>query len=63
MTEGRFRQTDLIACEPLVNEIEEAINATSGEVWNAWVDVLYRISKDPSIHGASGHLLYVGRRV
>jgi enamine deaminase RidA (YjgF/YER057c/UK114 family) len=36
--------------------------AEMNKVWDAWVEVLYRISKDPSIHGASGHLLYVGKK-
>ena len=57
-----FQTLNLIAVEGIVGWIEEAVNATSGEVWDAWVRVNYRIGKDPCVHGAAAHLLYVGRK-
>jgi hypothetical protein len=53
---------DLIAAEGIVGWIEEAVNATNGAVWDTWVRLNYRLAKDPSIHGAAAHLLYVGRK-
>jgi hypothetical protein len=63
LMEGAVARTlDLIACEGIVGGIEEGVNALSGEAWQAWVDVNYRLARDPSVHGAASHLLYVGRR-
>ncbi|MHB0886120.1 MAG: class I SAM-dependent methyltransferase [Bacillota bacterium] len=62
-----FRATGLpvlevIACEGLISMIEDKINETTGEVWEAWVDLNYRLGKDPSVHGAAEHLLAVVRK-
>ncbi len=57
-----FETLDLIACEGVVSMIEEQVNALSGELWEAWVELNYRLGKDPSVHGAAEHLLYVGRK-
>jgi len=62
MEAGGFEQLDLLACEPLVNEIEEKVNATSGELWDWWQNTLYTIARDPSLHGSAAHVLYVGRK-
>lgn len=56
-----LQSLDLIGCEGAVSMIEDKINALTGELWDAWVSVNYRLSKDPSIHGAAEHLLYVGK--
>jgi len=57
-----FKTLDLIACEGVVSMIEEKVNELSGELWEAWVELNYRLGRDPSLHGAAEHLLYVGRR-
>ena len=57
-----FETLDLIACEGVVSMIEEKVNALSGELWEAWVELNYRLGRDPSVHGAAEHLLYVGRK-
>ncbi|HOK54304.1 MAG TPA: methyltransferase domain-containing protein [Armatimonadota bacterium] len=62
MAEAGFEQIDMLACEPLVNEIESRINETEPELHKVWINLLYQIAKDPTIHGAAGHLLYVGRK-
>ncbi|MGY4707295.1 class I SAM-dependent methyltransferase [Candidatus Bipolaricaulota sp. J31] len=56
-----FQTLDLIACEGVVSMIEEGVNGLSGEAWEAWVRLNYRLGKDPTVHGAAEHLLYVGR--
>jgi S-adenosylmethionine-dependent methyltransferase len=52
----------LIAAEGLIAWGDEAVNATSGEVWDAWVALNYQLGKDPSVHGAAAHLLYLGMK-
>jgi hypothetical protein len=39
--------------------IEDGVNALSGEAWEMWVDLNYRVAADPSIHGCVEHLLVV----
>ncbi|MHB8947303.1 MAG: class I SAM-dependent methyltransferase [Bacillota bacterium] len=53
---------DLVACEGLISMIEDKINETTGEVWEAWVELNHRLGKDPSVHGAAEHLLAVARK-
>ena len=60
-TEG-FKTLDLIACEGVISLLEEKVNELSGKLWEAWVELNYRLGRDPSLHGAAEHLLYVGRR-
>jgi len=62
MAEAGFDALDLIACEGVVSMIEEQVNALTGQAWDVWVELNYRLGKDPSVHGAAEHLLYVGRR-
>lgn len=57
-----FETLDLIACEGVISMIEEKINELKGEAFEAWVELNYRLSRDPSIHGAAEHILYVGRK-
>ena len=33
--------------------IDEAVNATAGESWDAWVQLNYQLGKDSSVHGAA----------
>lgn len=60
MAAGGFTPLDLFASDPLVNETDQGINATTGTLWEQWVDALYGIARDPCILGACGHLLFVG---
>lgn len=57
-----FETLDLIACEGVISMIEEKINELTGEAFDAWVELNYQLSKDPSLHGCAEHLLYVGRK-
>ena len=52
----------LIGVEGVVANAEESINALNGPVWDAWVEMNYRLGHDPALHGASFHLLHVGRK-
>jgi hypothetical protein len=57
-----FETLDFIACEGVVSMIEEKVNELTSEVFDAWVELNYKLGKDPSVHGAAEHLLYVGRK-
>ncbi len=54
-----FEVVALLGVEGLVSMIESEVNALSGEAWDAWVDLNYRVARDPSIHGCVEHLLAV----
>lgn len=58
-----FAMLDVFACEGAISMIEEGVNGLTGEAWDAWVDLNYSVSRDPSIHGAAEHLLYVGHKL
>ena len=52
----------VIGCEGVVAGHESLINKLSGAAWERWVELNYRLGRDPATHGASDHLLAVGRR-
>jgi len=62
MEAAGLESLDLIGVEALVDQCEEDVNQLTGEAFEAWVDLSYRAGKDPCLHGASSHLLWVGRR-
>jgi ubiquinone/menaquinone biosynthesis C-methylase UbiE len=51
-----------IACEGVVSMIGDKLYQLAGEPWDYWVDLNYRLGKDPDTHGLAEHLLYVGRK-
>ena len=57
-----FETLALVAAEGIISLIGEKVNETEGELWDAWVQLNYRLGHDPSVHGATEHLLYVGRK-
>lgn len=54
-----FEIVTVLGIEGLVSMVEDGVNALSGEAWDTWVDLNYRIAADPSIHGCVEHLLVV----
>ena len=52
----------LQGCEGAVSHLDERINQLEGDNWDYWVRLNYRIGQEPSMYGASDHLLYVGRK-
>lgn len=62
MEHGGFETRALQGCEGILGGHEEAVNALDGEAWVAWVALNYRLGREPSLFGASDHLLYVGVR-
>jgi len=62
MEEGGFRTLEAVSCEATLNEREGPLREVPDELWERWVDILYPIAKDPTIHGDAGHLLVVAKR-
>ncbi len=61
MQEEGFATVSAIACEGVISMIDEEINTFEGELWETWVDLNYLLGKDPTVHGAAEHILYVGK--
>jgi SAM-dependent methyltransferase len=62
MATGGFAQEALVNCEGILAGHEEAVNGLEGESWVAWVELNYRLSREPALFGAADHLLYVGSK-
>lgn len=58
-----FEKITLAAVEPVIAAHDESYNILTGDERAAWLDLLDEVCTDPSILGASRHLLYVGRKV
>jgi S-adenosylmethionine-dependent methyltransferase len=52
----------VLGVEGVVSLRDEKVNALTGDSWECWVDINYRIAHDPCIHGGVEHLLAVCRR-
>ncbi len=57
-----FETLTVAGVEPGIASDDESYNQLEGRQRQLWLDLLYRISTEPSIRGASRHLLYVGRK-
>ena len=57
-----LRTLRLVGCEGVVAEHQEKVNELTGAAWEAWVDLNYKLGQDPTLYGASDHLLYVGEK-
>jgi S-adenosylmethionine-dependent methyltransferase len=57
-----FTTLRLMGCEGLLSGHEDYINSLSGAAHDLWLDFNYRFAQEPSLLGASDHLLYIGRK-
>jgi SAM-dependent methyltransferase len=57
-----FETLALVGVEPAISADDESYNRLQGEQRQRWLDLLYKISAEKSIVGASRHLLYIGRK-
>ena len=57
-----FETLALAGVDPVISAGDESYNKLQGERRKLWLDLLYEISTEPSIIGASRHFLYVGRK-
>lgn len=62
LEETQFEFRAMVASEGLRYETEAEANLLTGQDWETWVDLNYRVSLDPSVHGAAPHLLAVARK-
>jgi SAM-dependent methyltransferase len=57
-----FETMAVAGIEPAIAANDESYNNLQGKQRQLWLDLLYEISTEKSIIGASRHLLYIGRK-
>ena len=57
-----FQTKSILGCEGIVAGHENLVNQLLGERWEKWVDLNYVLGQEPSLYGASDHILYVGQK-
>ena len=57
-----FITEHIAATEPSIGAYDESYNRLQGEMRKARLDLLFNISTEPSLLGASRHLLYIGHK-
>ena len=57
-----FETLTLAGVEPAISADDESYNKLEGRQRQLWLDLLYEISTESTIIGASRHLLYIGRK-
>jgi S-adenosylmethionine-dependent methyltransferase len=57
-----FETIAVAGVEPAISADDESYNKLQGRQRRLWLDLLKEISTEPSIVGASIHLLYIGRK-
>jgi 2-polyprenyl-3-methyl-5-hydroxy-6-metoxy-1,4-benzoquinol methylase len=58
-----FETLKVVGVEPCISADDESYNKLEGERRKLFLDLFYKISAEPSIVGASSHLLYIGRKI
>jgi S-adenosylmethionine-dependent methyltransferase len=57
-----FETLAIAGVEPAISSDDESYNRLQGTQRQQWLNLLYQISTEPSILGASRHILYIGRK-
>ena len=57
-----FETLKIVGVEPAISSDDESYNRLEGRQRQLWLDLLHEISTEPSIIGASRHILYIGSR-
>ena len=57
-----FTALRLMGCQGILAGHEDYVNSLSGAAHQVWLDFNYRFAQEPSLLGASDHLLYIGRK-
>ena len=57
-----FETLAVVGVEPAISADDESYNRLEGRQRQLWLDLLYAISTEKSILGASRHLLYIGKK-
>jgi hypothetical protein len=58
-----FHTLVVAGVEPAIAADDESYNQLQGKHRGQWLEVLYTMSTEPSILGASRHLLYIGQKI
>ena len=62
MEDCGFATISVLGVEGIVAGHEEEVNKLHGSDWDKWVDLNYKLGLEPSLYGASDHILYIGRK-
>jgi S-adenosylmethionine-dependent methyltransferase len=57
-----FTTLRLMGCQGILAGQEEYVNSLPGTANDVWLDFNHRFAQEPSLLGASDHLLYIGRK-
>ncbi len=57
-----FETLAVVGVEPAISADDESYNRLQGKQRQLWLDLLFEISAERSILGASRHLLYIGKK-
>jgi S-adenosylmethionine-dependent methyltransferase len=57
-----FKTIKVVGVEPCISADDESYNKLEGQRRKLFLDLFYEISAEPSIVGASRHLMYIGRK-
>jgi S-adenosylmethionine-dependent methyltransferase len=57
-----FTTLRLMGCEGILAGREDYVNSLTGAAHDLWLDFNYRFAQEPSLYGASDHLLFIGRK-
>jgi SAM-dependent methyltransferase len=60
--EAGFRTIELAGVEPAISADDASYNCLSGESRKLWLDLLFKLSSEPSMVASSRHILYVGKK-
>jgi len=60
MEDCGFATISILGVEGIVAGHEDEVNKLRGSDWEKWVDLNFRLGMEPSLFGASDHILYIG---
>jgi ubiquinone/menaquinone biosynthesis C-methylase UbiE len=63
MEAAGFQTLDLVGAEGIFSMIQDKARTVAPEDWPGFVEINYRLGREPSLVGAAEHLLYVGRKL
>jgi len=52
----------LIGQEGIVPGNEQGVNALSGDAWDYWADLNYRLGRHPAVCATCDHILFIGNK-
>jgi len=62
MEDCGFATISVLGVEGIVAGHEDEVNKLQGTDWEKWVNLNYKLGLEPSLFGASDHVLYIGKK-